>query len=100
MSLVATLDTLLVIFFTALVGGGSVVIAQTLGEKNQRSVCESAKQLLYIVTAVATVLTVTVLILRRPLLSLLFGNVEKAVMKSALEYFTYVALSFPILAIY
>ena len=99
-SLIGTLDTLLVIFFTALVGGGSVVVAHTLGSKDSRSVNEAAKQLLYIVTAVATVLTVTVLALRRPLLSLLFGDVEPAVMQNAMDYFFYVALSFPLLAVY
>ena len=90
---------MLVIFFTALVGGGSVVVAQALGSKKTESVNEAAKQLLYIVTAMATILTVIVLIFRRPLLSLLFGEAEADVMKAASEYFLYIAISFPILAI-
>lgn len=98
-SLVNALDALLVIFFTALVGGGAVVVAQALGAKNTNDVNEAAKQLLYIVTAMATALTIIVLIFRQPLLSLLFGEAEADVMKSASEYFFYIALSFPILAI-
>ena len=98
-SLINTLDVLLVIFFTALIGGGSVVVAQALGQQHEKSIRDAAKQLLYIATAVATVLTVIVLVLRRPLLTLLFGDVEPDVMASAESYFFFVALSFPLLAI-
>ena len=98
-SLVNSLDTLLIIFFTALVTGGSVVITHTLGRGDAEGIKESAKQLLYIATAGATLLTVTILIFRGPLLSLLFGEVEDDVMASASIYFFFVALSFPLLAI-
>lgn len=98
-SLINTLDTLLIIFFTALVGGGSVVVAQALGKKEGKNVNEAAKQLLYIVTMVAIALTVIVLTFRDPLLSVLFGDVEQDVMDSASSYFFFVAISFPLLAI-
>jgi len=98
-SLVNTLDNMLIVFFTALVSGGSVVVAQTLGTQNNKEVTEVAKQLLYATTAVAILLTTVVMILRRPLLGLLFGDVEADVMQSALDYFTFVAISFPLLAI-
>lgn len=98
-SLVNTLDNMLIVFFTALVSGGSVVVAQALGSKERKKVTEVAKQLLYATTAVAVLLTVIVLILRRPILTLLFGEVEADVMQSAQDYFWIVALSFPLLAI-
>ena len=98
-SLVNTLDNMLIVFFTALVSGGSVVVAQTLGTQNNKEVTEVAKQLLYATTAVAILLTTVVMILRRPILGLLFGDVEADVMQSALDYFTFVAISFPLLAI-
>lgn len=98
-SLVNTLDNMLIVFFTALVSGGSVVVAQTLGAKKSKDVTEVAKQLLYATTTVAVILTTVVLIFRRPILSLLFGDVEPDVMSSALDYFTFVAISFPLLAI-
>ena len=98
-SLVNTLDTLLVIFFTAMVTGGSVVISQALGKKESQETHESAKQLLYISTAIAIVLAAVVVLLRRPLLYLLFGSVEVDVMHHAMGYFFFVALSFPALAI-
>ena len=98
-SLINTLDTLLIIFFTAMVSGGAVVVSQALGKKHGSDVSEASKQLLYIVTFLATVLTVVVLIFRVPLLSLLFGDVEADVMENAMSYFFFVAISFPLLAI-
>ena len=99
-SLVCTLDILLIIFFTSMVAGGAVVIAHALGKKDQQEIQESAKQLLYITTTISVVLTVLVILLRRPLLRLLFGDVDEQVMSHALDYFFWVALSFPMLAIY
>lgn len=98
-SLVNTLDSMLIVFFTALVSGGSVVVAQTLGAKGSKDVTDVAKQLLYATTSVAVILTVVVMILRRPILNLLFGDVEAEVMRGAYDYFSIVALSFPLLAI-
>lgn len=98
-SLVNTMDVVLVLFFTAMVGGGSVVIAQALGRKEEKEIRESTKQLLYLTLFISIVLTIIVLIFRHSLLNLLFGDVEAAVMSEALGYFFYVALSFPALAI-
>ena len=99
-SLVNTLDVLLVMFFSSLVTGGAVVVAQTLGRKNMDDARSAAKQLLYVATAMALLVTVTVLTFRKPLLSLLFGSAEADVMYSAERYFFFVALSFPFLAIH
>ena len=100
-SLINTLDTLLVIFFTAMVTGGSVVIAQKLGEKNKDDISEAAKQLLYASTALALLLTVTVLLLRGPLLALLGGSAAEGSpeMLHARDYFFFISMSFPFLAI-
>ena len=98
-SLISTLDTMLVLIFSSMVTGGSVVVSQLLGRKDQSGARAACKQLLYISTLVATAVTLLVVILRLPLLHLLFGKAEPAVMHSAMEYFTIVALSFPLLAI-
>ena len=98
-SLVNSLDTLLVTVFTALATGASVVLAQAMGKKDRALACNAAKQALYATTTVAAVITATVVIFRVPLLNLLFGEAEESVMKNALSYFGIVALSFPLLAI-
>ena len=98
-SLVNSLDNVLVIFFTAMASGGSVVVAQLLGTKNGKDVNEASKQLIYISTIISLVLMTAVLILRKPLLTLLFGDAEADVMESAMDYFFFVSMSFPMLAI-
>lgn len=98
-SLVNTLDTLLILVFTSLVSGGAVVVSQALGRRDREAARAAAKQLLYAATGIAILLSAVVILLRRPLLHLLFGAVEADVMQSALGYFFFVALSFPFLAI-
>ena len=98
-SLVNTLDVFLVVSFTSLVTGGSVVVSQFLGKKDPESSRAAAKQLLYVSTGIALLITVIVVLFRDPILVALFGKAEKAVMDSARSYFLIVALSFPFLAI-
>ncbi len=98
-SLVSSLDTLLLTLFTALTAGGSVVLAQLMGRGDRKETCEAAKQLLYSTTLVALAVTVIVLVFRVPLLNVLFGDAEASVMNNAISYFSIIALSFPFLAI-
>ena len=65
-SLVNTMDGVLVIFFTALVSGGSVVISQAVGKRDAKNISEAAKQLIYAAATMALILTVAVLIFRYP----------------------------------
>lgn len=99
-SLVTTLDLLLIYLFMSLATGGAVVVSQALGSKNFDYAKRSAKQLIYAVTIVATVVTVTVLTFRAPMLDFLFGDAEAAVLDSAADYFFFSALSYPFLALY
>lgn len=98
-SLVSSLDIVLITLFGALTSGGSVVLAQAMGRRDQKYACDAAKQLIYASAAVAAAITAAVLLFRVPLLNLLFGEVEESVMHSALSYFTIVSLSFPLLAV-
>ncbi len=98
-SLVNSLDTLLVLFFSSLVTGGAVVVAQAIGKKKKDEAEEASKQLLYASTFMALLITVAVIIFKKPLLTLLFGGAEEDVMISAERYFFFVAMSFPLLAI-
>ena len=98
-SLVNSLDILLIYAFSSLVTGGSIVVSQFFGKQDMKLVRLSAKQLIYVATIVATLLSITVIVFRFPLLSLLFGDVAPDVMKSAQDYFFYIAISFPFLAL-
>ncbi len=99
-SLINTLDILLMLFFTALVTGGSVVVSQFLGKKDMDLVQKSVKQLLYSSTVVAIVVSILAVTFREPLLNALFGDAEPEVMKHAMDYFFFLTLSFPFLSLY
>lgn len=98
-SLVNSLDTMLVLIFTSISAGGAVVLSQQLGAKAADAARDAGKQMLYSTTIIAVAVSVTVLLLRKPLLSLLFGSAEADVLASAHSYFFFVAMSFPFLAI-
>ncbi len=98
-SLVGSLDNMLIIIFTSMTAGGTVVISQIMGSRKYREARDGGKQLLYASTAVAALITVAVQILRVPLLKALFGSVEAAVMDSAKDYFLFTSLSYPVFAV-
>ena len=98
-SLVGSLDMVLILLFSSLVAGGSVVVSQALGKGKRELVLNSSKQLIYVATAMALFVSVTVLIFRVPLLNLLFGDADADVMGHARKYFFFMALSFPFLAV-
>ena len=99
-SLVDNINTLIIQIFTALSTGGAVVVAQYLGRGEQQGARLAAKQLLYTMTGISTVLMLLALVLRQHILSLVFGQVEPAVMESALEYFLITAAAYPFMGIY
>ena len=59
-----------------------------------------AKQLYFVVTLISIGIATIVMLLREPLLRLLFGSIEPDVMQSALTYLTISIFSYPVLAIY
>lgn len=98
-SLIGSLDVLLIIAFSSMVTGGTVVVSQFLGRGDTKRVNTSAKQVIYVSTGIALLVTTLVLIFRMPLLHLLYGDVEQEVMYHAQRYFFFMNLSFPFLAL-
>ena len=99
-SLVDSINVLVISVFSSLAAGGAVVCAQFLGHRDTKTASLAAKQLFYIVLLVSTVIMGICLALRRQLLSLIFGSIEPEVMTSALSYFLFTLLSYPFLAMY
>ena len=99
-SLVDSVNLLMVYIFSALAGGGAVVLSQLLGSGDRRNVNEAAKQLVWVVFLVSAVIMTTILIFRTSLLSLVFGSITQEVMENAKIYFLFTALSYPFLAVY
>ena len=99
-SLVDSINVLVIQAFSALAAGGAIVCAQYIGQKNKEKANESARQVLFIITAISVAVSLICLVLQKPLLSLIFGSVEPAVMRASETYFFYTALSFPFIAAY
>ena len=99
-ALVDLINSLILNIFAALATGGAVVASQAIGARHQERAAHVANQLTYIVLAIALVIMGLVLFLKAPLLRLLFGQVEPAVMEGSLVYFTISALSYPFIAVY
>jgi len=99
-SLVDSINILLINIFSALATGGSIIAAQYIGREDLKSACTAAKQLLYAAAAVAIAIMSVCLICQRPLLLFVFGQTEDLVMENANTYFLLSALSYPFLAVY
>lgn len=99
-SLVDSLNQLLIQFLAALTAGGTVVCAQYLGMKDVQRANESAGQLVSLTVSSMLVLSGGFLLGGAGLLRLIFGQVEADVMASAHRYLMITACSFPFLALY
>ena len=99
-SLVDSINVLVIQAFSALAAGGAIVCAQYIGQKNKEKANESARQVLFIITAISVAVSLICLVFQKPLLRLIFGSVEPAVMSASETYFFYTALSFPFIAAY
>lgn len=99
-SLVDTINILLINLFSALATGGSVVCAHYLGQKKAEKACFCANQLILSVTVLSSALAAISLLFNHTILSVIFGRVEESVMENAVTYFYLSALSYPFLGIY
>ena len=99
-SLVTSLNMFFIFVFGALATGGSVVISQYIGKGDKENGCYTASQLVTSGILLSTTLMAVALLLRYPMLRILFGGVEADVMVASLTFFTITALSYPFLALH
>lgn len=99
-SLVDSINKLVIFILTALATGGTIVCSQYFGRRDQENANLAARQVLLSAFALSLGLTALCLVLRRWLLGLIFGTVEAAVMDAAMRYFLLTALSYPFLALF
>ena len=99
-SLVDMINVLIINIFAALATGGAVVSAQFIGKKDRKQACLSAYQLLIITIIISIIVMAIILLWKRPILKLLFGEIETEVMENAIIYLNITAISYPFLAIY
>lgn len=99
-SLVDSINVLIIQVFSALATGGTIVCAQYIGKQRKEKANQSAGQLMLVVLGISVFVMLVCLIGNEVLLRLIFGKVENNVMESAKIYFFYTALSFPFIALF
>lgn len=99
-SLVDSINILAVQAFSALAAGGTILCSQYIGSGDKSKAKKAASQVVLSVTALSVIVMTILLLLRVPLLHLIFGEVEDAVMKNSQTYFWYTVLSYPFIALY
>ena len=99
-SLVDSLNVLIISILSALCTGGAVVCAQYIGRHEVENARISARQLVYIALIFALVIGVVLLCAPAFFIRLIFGNVDAAVSQSAKTYLVFSSISFPFLALY
>lgn len=99
-SLVNSVNQLLIQFLAAMTAGGTVVCSQFIGMNRLEKAQESAGQLILLTVSSMVVLSAAFLLSSASLLRLVFGQVEADVMGNAIIYFRITACSFPFLALY
>lgn len=99
-SLVDSVNVLILQILAALATGGAVIASQYLGRRDAASAQRSAAQLYSVVGISTAVVMAAVLLLARPILRLVFGSIEADVMAFAQTYFLISAVSYPFMGIY
>ena len=93
-----TIQNFLIALFSAFATGGSVVVGQLLGMKNYERAKNAVKDLMYLTLLVSILLSLSFIGFKEPLLRLIYGESEEAVIASALDYALPILISLPFLA--
>lgn len=99
-SLVDSINILVVQAFFALASGGTVVCSHYLGCEKKERATNAARQLVFITFAMSLVIAIACHLFSNQLLGVIFGQVELAVMDNAKKYFFFSAMSYPFIALY
>lgn len=99
-SLVDSISILIIMLFTALATGGSVVAGQLLGAGDKERARKVSDQLAILILMISAGITLLLFLIRRWLLSTIFGDIEPQVMSYAQTYFTITLFSIPFIALY
>lgn len=99
-SLVDSINNLVLQVFAAMAAGAAIICSQYLGKRDEKGCNEAARQIVLTVTVISSIIMLIGVGFRKPLLQLIFGSVEEAVMDNAQIYFLITALSYPFIALF
>ena len=99
-SLVDSLNVLIIQILSALATGGAVVASQYLGRKDKKNAQLSAAQLFSVLIMLTVSFGLLCILLCRLILRTVFGSIEAHVMRYAEIYFYISAVSYPFIGLY
>ena len=99
-SLVDSINILVIQALSALAAGGAILCSQYLGSHNTKGARHAARQVFFVMAFLSVLLSAFCLITRKSLLRAIFGAVEADVMRNSQVYFFFTLLSFPFIGLY
>ncbi len=97
---VDSINILVIQVFSALATGAVIICSQYIGREEDAKAIKTAEQVILTVFAMSLMLTLLCMFFCKPILELLYGNVDKDVFDASETYFFITALSFPFLALF
>jgi len=97
-SLVDSINVLVNYLLSAMATGGAIVCSHYIGHREEANANRASRQLMMAVTAFGFAFTVVFLLVRIPILKLIYGSVDSDVMASSLTYFVITVISYPFVA--
>ncbi len=98
-SLVDSINNLVVQTFAALATGGVIICATYIGQKDHKRANDAAAQLILVAAFISFALMLICMIFRDQLLSVIFGKIDADVMRASSIYFLMTILSYPGIAL-
>lgn len=97
--MIDSINNIFIAFFSALAVGGTVVVAQYIGQGNIKKANEATKQALYSSIAISLVITILMAVFRKPLIGFLFGSAENSVIINGYNYLGITLITYPLITI-
>lgn len=99
-SMVDSVNMFIVSVFIAISTGGTVIVAQYIGKRNQEQASRAATQAISSVATLSIVVCVLVIIFHSTILDFLFGSADADVISNAKIFLIGSSISYPFIAIY
>lgn len=99
-SLVDSMNNLVVQIFSAMASGAAIICSQYIGGGNEKESNKAARQVVLTVLVISLAIMSFCILGGERLLRLVFGAVEEPVMENAIIYFIITVISYPFLALF
>lgn len=99
-SMVDSVNMFIISVFIAVATGGTVIVAQYTGNRNQEQASRAAAQSISSVAALSVIICLLVIVFHFPIINFLFGGADADVMANAKLFLIGSCISYPFIGIY